>query len=109
MGVGCITFPGFLVGQYAFLITKFRILYVYAFSTVNYCSKLCPNFITTDKTGHHDCGMGTPANGTSNIVGSIIRFFGDQSYVDPVMILLISERLRQLRSPKVAVKRLLKL
>ena len=52
-----------------------------------------------------DCGMGIPANRTSNIVGSIVSYFVDQSYVDPVMVLLIPENLGQLRSPQAAVKR----
>ena len=39
MGVGCITFPGMgpRRGQYAFLMSKSRMLYMYAFSTVDFC------------------------------------------------------------------------
>ena len=51
-----------------------------------------------------DCGMGIPANRTSNIVGSIVSYF-----VDPVMVLVIPENLGQFRSPQAAVKRSLKL
>ena len=48
MEMGCTTFPGMgsRRGQYAFLVSKSRILYMYAFSNVNYCFEFFSRLFT---------------------------------------------------------------